>query len=224
MRCSSGIRHSRQSGESPSQRCSREPAPINGLVGQVSFPVGGWDRITRSSPAGPSMVDFCASWLCLFCSVFCCYVSFCLWVYLLELYQGRTRTCTTGHGGLNYQSRVRPNPGAGKKKKELYQGWRKPVWVSSWYHDKNGLPWWLTGKESACQCRRRRFDPWVGKIPGSGRSLGEGNGNPLQYSCLENPMDRGAWWATVHGVSRVRHDWATKQQQNDKNNNRSWHP
>ena len=41
-----------------------------------------------------------------------------------------------------------------------------------------------------------------GSIPGWGRSSGEGNGNPLQYSCLENPMDRGAWWATVHGVSK----------------------
>ena len=40
----------------------------------------------------------------------------------------------------------------------------------------------------------------VGLIPGSGRSPGEGNGNPLQYSCLENPLDKGAWWATVHGV------------------------
>ena len=39
--------------------------------------------------------------------------------------------------------------------------------------------------------------------------IGEGNGNPLQYSCLENPMDRGAWWAAVHGVDRVGHDWAT---------------
>ena len=39
-------------------------------------------------------------------------------------------------------------------------------------------------------------------IPGWGRSLGEGNGNPLQYSCLENSMDRGAWWATVHGVTK----------------------
>ena len=44
----------------------------------------------------------------------------------------------------------------------------------------------------------------------SGRSPGEGNGNPLQYSCLENPMDRGAWWATVHGVARVRHDLASR--------------
>ena len=41
-------------------------------------------------------------------------------------------------------------------------------------------------------------------IPGSERSPGEGNGNPLQYSCLENPMDRGAWWATVHGVAKSR--------------------
>ena len=43
-----------------------------------------------------------------------------------------------------------------------------------------------------------------GSIPGSGRSSGEGNGNPLQYSCLENPIGRGAWWATVYGVSKSR--------------------
>ena len=42
----------------------------------------------------------------------------------------------------------------------------------------------------------------LGSIPGSGRSPGEGNGNPLQYSCLENPMDGGAWWATIHGVAK----------------------
>ena len=59
-------------------------------------------------------------------------------------------------------------------------------------------------KESACNAG----DP--GSIPGSRRSPGEGNGNPLQYSCLENSMDRGAWWAIVHGVARVRHDLATK--------------
>ena len=44
----------------------------------------------------------------------------------------------------------------------------------------------------------------LGSIPGSGRSPGEGNGNPLQYSCLENPMDGVAWWATVHGVAKSR--------------------
>ena len=48
--------------------------------------------------------------------------------------------------------------------------------------------------------RRHRFDPWVGKIPG------EGNDYPLQYSYLENPTDMGAWWATDHGITRVRHD------------------
>ena len=46
----------------------------------------------------------------------------------------------------------------------------------------------------------------LGSIPGLGRSPGEGNGNPLQCSCLENPMDGGAWWATVHGSQRVGHD------------------
>ena len=44
----------------------------------------------------------------------------------------------------------------------------------------------------------------LGSIPGLERSPGEGNGNPLQYSCLENPMDRGAWWATVHRVAKSR--------------------
>ena len=44
----------------------------------------------------------------------------------------------------------------------------------------------------------------LGSIPGLGRSPGEGNSNPLQYSCLENPMDGGAWWATVHGVAKSR--------------------
>ena len=57
------------------------------------------------------------------------------------------------------------------------------------------LPWWLSGKDPACQCRRCR-------IPGSGRSPGERNGNPLQYSCMGNPMDRGAGWATLHGVGK----------------------
>ena len=55
------------------------------------------------------------------------------------------------------------------------------------------------GKELACRCRRLKrcgFDPWIRKVPG------EENGNPLQYSCLENPMDRGAWWVTGHRVTQ----------------------
>ena len=54
-------------------------------------------------------------------------------------------------------------------------------------------------KNPAVNVRDRRD---TGSIPGLGRSPGGGHGNPLQYSCLENPMDRGAWWATVHGVSK----------------------
>ena len=52
-------------------------------------------------------------------------------------------------------------------------------------------------------------NPHLGSIPGSGRSLGEGNDYPLQYSCLENSMDRKAWWAAIMGSQRVRHDRVT---------------
>ena len=69
-----------------------------------------------------------------------------------------------------------------------------------------GFPGGSVVKESVCSAG----DP--GSVPGSGRSPGEGNGNPLQYSCLGNFMDRGALWATVHGVARVGHDLATKPQ------------
>ena len=59
-----------------------------------------------------------------------------------------------------------------------------------------GIPRWLSDKESAC------YTGDISSIPESGRSTGEGNSNPLQYSCLGNPTDRGAWWATVHGVTK----------------------
>ena len=65
------------------------------------------------------------------------------------------------------------------------------------------------GKESACNAG----DPDL--IPGLGRSFGEGNGNPLQYSCLKNPTDRGAWQATVNGVTRVKHDLRTKERETE---------
>ena len=57
-------------------------------------------------------------------------------------------------------------------------------------------------------------------IPGLGRSPGEGNGNPLQYSFLENPMDRGAWQATDHGIARVRNNLATKPPSKTKSHDR----
>jgi len=84
---------------------------------------------------------------------------------------------------------------------------RLKLGIICWAHC---FPGGSVGKESTCnvedclQCRRPKFDPWVKKIPG------EGNGNPLQYSCLENSMDRGACQATVHGVSRIRHNLAIK--------------
>ena len=63
-------------------------------------------------------------------------------------------------------------------------------------HVMRGLPCWLSDEESICSSGD------AGYIPGSGRCPGGGNGNPLQYSCLENPMDGGAWWAIIHGVGR----------------------
>ena len=68
------------------------------------------------------------------------------------------------------------------------------------------IPGSSVGKESACSAGN------PGAIPGSERGPGKGNANPLQYSCLEHLMDRGAWRATVHGFARVRHKLATKPQ------------
>ena len=62
------------------------------------------------------------------------------------------------------------------------------------------IPGGSGGKESACNAGD------MGLISGLGRPPREGNSNPLQYSCLGNPMDRGTWQATVHGVARVGHD------------------
>ena len=63
---------------------------------------------------------------------------------------------------------------------------------------QTGFPWWLSGKESSFQCRTCRKIPWR-------------NSNPRQYSCLGNPLGRGDWRATVHGITRVRHDLVKQQ-------------
>ena len=63
-------------------------------------------------------------------------------------------------------------------------------------HKARGFPGGSDGEESACNAGD------LGLIPGSGRSPGEGNGNPLQFSCLDNSRDRGAWQAIVHGVTK----------------------
>jgi len=62
-----------------------------------------------------------------------------------------------------------------------------------------GLPTWHSGNEPSCPAGDTGD---VGSVPGSWRCPGGGHGSPLQYSCLENSMDRGAWWATVHGVTK----------------------
>ena len=70
-----------------------------------------------------------------------------------------------------------------------------------------GSPGGDCGKEPACQCRNVRD---ADSIPGSGKSPGGGNGTPLQNSCLENSMDRGTQWATVHGAAKSRTRLSTK--------------
>ena len=102
-------------------------------------------------------------------------------------------------------------------KENAAQGGTFP-WQSPWYHTHdlnyhlssmgNFLPLFLSiggsnGKESACNAGD------LGSIPGSRRSTRKGNGNPHQYFCQENSMEREVWWARVHRVTRVGHDWAT---------------
>ena len=77
--------------------------------------------------------------------------------------------------------------------------------------DAQGLPQWLSGLKIHVQCRRHRsrgFDPWTRKIPGLRRSPGVGSGNPLQYSCQENPRDSGTWQAIVQRVTKSQTWWS----------------
>ena len=95
---------------------------------------------------------------------------------LQEIVKDRDAWCAAGHGVT-----------------------KSRTWLSDSTTIYIGLPRWCCGKESACQAGDAGD---VSSIPGSVRSPAEGNGNLLQYSCLGNPMDRGAWWATVLGVTR----------------------
>ena len=83
---------------------------------------------------------------------------------------------------------------------EVHLPFKECELFSNFFH--LGFPGGASGKEVAYQCRLDVIDIiHAGSIPGSGRSHGEGNGNPLQYSCLENSMDRGAWRAAFHRVA-----------------------
>ena len=78
-------------------------------------------------------------------------------------------------------------------------------WLSYSFNITCSLNMWFSGNSD---CKASSWNTGdLGLIPESRRSAGEGNGYPLHYSCLDNSLDRGAWWATVHGVTRVRHDW-----------------
>ena len=105
--------------------------------------------------------------------------------------QARTSPCSRGTATLILQVR--------KSKLSKAEPWEFPGGPVV-----GGFPGSSVSKESACSAG----DP--GSSPGWGRSPGGENGNPLQHPCLENLTDRRAWWATAHGVARVRHDKATK--------------
>ena len=93
---------------------------------------------------------------------------------------------------------ILPRNSHGQRSLAGYSSWGRKSWT------------WLRNSLVAQMVKRLAYNVGdLGSIPGLGRSSGEGNGNPLQYSCLENAMDAGVWWATVHGVARVEHDWAT---------------
>ena len=101
---------------------------------------------------------------------------------------------------------LRGNQHGSKEELFLYPAWRCGPYMAMQPYQ---LKYWDASQmvlvvKNHLQCRRRkkyRFKPWVGKIPWVG-----GHGNPLQYPCLGNPMDGGAWWATVHRSQRVRHN------------------
>ena len=86
----------------------------------------------------------------------------------------------------------------GSEKAELVETERRVVVTRDWGAGE-GLPWWLSGKESSWNAGASGD---VGLNPGSGRSPGGGHGNPLEYSCLENPLDRGVWQAIVYSVTK----------------------
>ena len=89
-----------------------------------------------------------------------------------------------------------PRPAMDARYQRAFHSWQGVLLILFFFLIPHCAACCVNGKESACQCRRRSFDPWVWKIPGGG------NGNPFQYSCLENPMNKGASWAVVHRVAK----------------------
>ena len=97
--------------------------------------------------------------------------------------------------------------GCGEKRTFIHCWLEQKLVLPLW---EMGLPRWLSGRESACDIGDES------SVPGWGRSPEGGNGNPLQYSCLENPMDREVWWATVRGVAKSQTKVNTQHWQTDR--------
>ena len=121
----------------------------------------------------------------------------------------KLRVLTTGapvKPGPCLSSRQGPVQSGGTLKRTCLanQIWLAWGWAGCWGKAFIGEIWGFpddsVGKESTCDVRRGTGDS--GSIPGSGRSPGQGNGNPFHYSCLKNPTDRGAWWARVEKVAK----------------------
>ena len=126
---------------------------------------------------------------------------------------GRTSHPRRSNGRVHLDFPVVPGAGVGLRRERSEPAAEAPAQLREGCSGLKLLGAWrffyrrLCGRRIRLQCRKhRRYggDPWLGKIPG------EGNGNPPQYSCLENPADRGALWATVHAVTRVGYNLATK--------------
>ena len=104
---------------------------------------------------------------------------------------------------LQHSSREETHSAGGWRDTQLPPGSSKCHAGRDWGSDNgiiNTAVWVFPGVSAVKNLPASAGD--LGSIPGSGRSPGEGNGNPVQYSCLGHPMDRGAWWATVHGVTK----------------------
>ena len=111
---------------------------------------------------------------------------------------------------VNGSFSIRTHSYFGKKFSKKFLLWKKN-WIIPKEHPLEafrGLLWWLSRKESTCNAGAAGD---LGSVPGSGRSAGEAHGHPLQYSCLENLMDRGAWRAMVHGAAESDMTEATEQ-------------
>ena len=122
--------------------------------------------------------------------------------------QGRNQRPPASRGATGSHPCMRIQPvSQNNTKEQVFKFLRKTIFKVRILYSTTFTFKWLSSKESTCNAGD------IGSTPASGRSPGEGNGNPLQYSCLENLMDREAWWAMVYGCKRVGHDLAIKQQQ-----------